>query len=170
MASELSDDDVCWTDMKQCRVCGKEKLLTDYYKRTDPRRAMSDPCRECVLAARKADYHKRKEYMSERARRYRKEHPEKIRDTKLRQTYNVGSDYYNEKLAEQGGVCAGCRQNVQIIWKGKVVAMAIDHDHKTGKNRGVLCMHCNRALGSLRDDINVLNNLIDYLNKYQKLG
>jgi hypothetical protein len=47
--------------------------------------------------------------------------------------------------------------------------MAIDHDHTTGENRGVLCLHCNRALGSLRDDPIILQNLIDYLNKYQKL-
>ena len=155
--------------MKKCRVCGIEKPIEGYYKRNDTHKAWWDPCRDCVLTARKIDYHKRKEHMTEAARRHRKKHPEKIRDTKLRQAYGVGSDYYNERLAEQGGVCAGCRQNVKTIWKGRVVAMAIDHDHKTGKNRGVLCLNCNRALGSLRDNINILQNLIDYLNKYQKL-
>lgn len=123
--SELSDDDVRWTDMKKCRLCNIEKPENGYYKRTDPKRAASDPCRDCVFTARKIDYSKRKEHMSERARRYRKEHPEKIRDTKLRQAYGVGSDYYNAKLKEQGGVCAGCRIHVKTTWKDRVVAMAM---------------------------------------------
>jgi hypothetical protein len=114
-ASERSDDEICWTDMKKCRICDKEKQESEYYKRTDPGRAKSDPCRDCVLTARKEDYHKRKKYMSERARRYRKLNPEKIRDIKLRQTYGVGSDYYNLRLEEQGGVCAGCKKLVKTI-------------------------------------------------------
>jgi Recombination endonuclease VII len=157
--------------MKTCKVCGKEKLEAEFYKRkNNDSRAKSDPCRECSLAARKADYHKRSDEMSKRAKIYRKLNPEKIRDTKLKQTYGVGIDYFNTKLKEQGGVCAGCRQNVKTIWKGKEVNMALDHDHLSGKVRGVLCMHCNRGLGSLRDNEETLNNLIDYLRKYKKLG
>ena len=43
----------------------------------------------------------------------------------------------------------------------------VDHDHMTGEVRGVLCFNCNQALGNARDDIVVLQGLIDYLNRYR---
>lgn len=42
-----------------------------------------------------------------------------------------------------------------------------DHNHKTGKFRGWLCMRCNFALGMVKDNTEILENLIDYLNKNQ---
>jgi hypothetical protein len=42
-------------------------------------------------------------------------------------------------------------------------ALAIDHDHRTGKIRGLLCMKCNRGMGYLNDDINLLQKAIEHL-------
>lgn len=60
-----------------------------------------------------------------------------------------------ELLAEQGGVCAIC---------GEVPATpSMDHCHKTGKSRGVLCRYCNIGLGWFRDDPNRLAAAMRYL-------
>jgi hypothetical protein len=48
--------------------------------------------------------------------------------------------------------------------------MHVDHDHETGKVRGVLCYLCNLALGYVHDDVKVLQTMIDYLNKADVLS
>lgn len=65
---------------------------------------------------------------------------------------------YQEMLKEQNGVCAICRQPETAPDKssGKIRDLAIDHDHKTGKIRALLCSNCNRGLGLFNDDIELL--------------
>lgn len=48
---------------------------------------------------------------------------------------------------------------------GKLNSLVMDHDHMTGKFRGMLCNLCNRALGNFKDDIKIISNAIEYLNK-----
>jgi hypothetical protein len=59
-------------------------------------------------------------------------------------------------MTAQGGKCAGCT---------RAVALVVDHDHKNGVVRGLLCNQCNTALGLVRDDPGTLALLIDYLRK-----
>jgi hypothetical protein len=152
--------------MNECKRCGKAKSLDAFYKRLDKEAR----CKECVSELRRSEYKEKKEFKLKAAKKYRDENPEKIRDTKLKQAYGVGIDYFNAKLEEQGGVCAGCKRNIKTIWRGKHVAMALDHNHDTKQVRGVLCIKCNRALGLLEENEKTFLNLIDYINKYKKLG
>jgi hypothetical protein len=66
--------------------------------------------------------------------------------------------------ARQGGRCAICRQEPS----GRRVesVLHLDHDHATGRVRGMLCGRCNKALGLLRDDPSLVLSLISYLNPY----
>lgn len=68
-------------------------------------------------------------------------------------------------FTEQGGVCAICNQpETHTSSRSRRVKMlAIDHDHKTGHIRGLLCNNCNRAIGLLGDDIETLLNAVEYL-------
>ncbi len=45
--------------------------------------------------------------------------------------------------------------------------MAVDHDHKTGKTRGLLCSNCNRGLGLLKDSIQIVKNALKYLKDFR---
>ena len=150
--------------MKTCKRCNKERPLTAFYKSLNKEAR----CKSCVSELRKEYYKLNPVKQQERARNYRKANPEKVRDTKLKQTYGVGNDYYEAKLKEQGGVCAGCNQHVKTVWRGQEVRMALDHNHATQAPRGILCIKCNRALGLLEDKIETFENLIKYLKKYQK--
>ena len=64
---------------------------------------------------------------------------------------------YNAMWLAQDGKCAICRQVC-------IKALAVDHCHKTGKIRGLLCMRCNTALGMFKDDPALLLKAIEYLS------
>lgn len=81
--------------------------------------------------------------------------------------YNLTRDAYDAVLAAQGGACAICRQ------QPRAVKLAVDHDHSCcpadkscGKCvRGLLCVHCNRAVGLLKDSAGNAARLLEYLTR-----
>ncbi len=152
------------TYMKECKRCNMIKSFSDFYKKLDKEAR----CKKCVSEIRRAEYINNKHIKILAVKKYRDENPEKIRDTKLKQAYGVGINYFNTKLKEQGGVCASCKQNRITVWRGKKVNMALDHDHTNNQPRGILCIKCNRALGLLEENLSTLANLADYIRKYKK--
>lgn len=77
----------------------------------------------------------------------------------VERTYGITQVEYDLLYAAQGGRCAICRRAI-----GKVKRLAVDHDHKTGKVRGLLCGPCNNMLGLVaRDDPEVFDRAADYL-------
>ena len=71
-------------------------------------------------------------------------------------------DLFDERLAAQNGVCAICGAE-EAGGRGQFHA---DHNHATETPRGVLCHRCNIALGHFRDNPEILQSAIEYLNKY----
>lgn len=82
----------------------------------------------------------------------------------LRTKYNISIEQYNEKLAQQDGRCAICDKHQNELKQ----TMRVDHNHQTGKVRGLLCSVCNKAIGSLRENTILLQNATDYLNHYKQ--
>lgn len=77
---------------------------------------------------------------------------------RLKSQYNLTIDQYRELLDKQDGRCAICRNKPQRM------RLAVDHDHKTGLVRGLLCTRCNhKLLGSAHDNVDLLRSAIDYL-------
>ncbi len=67
-------------------------------------------------------------------------------------------------LESQGGVCAICKKEEQIIDKGGgTQRLSVDHDHDTGKIRGLLCNDCNVGLGRFKDNLELLRSAVAYL-------
>ena len=86
----------------------------------------------------------------------KKEKQLKAKDYQLRSRYGITIETYNEMVAATGGRCPICLCRVRK-W-------CVDHDHLTGKVRGVLCSVCNYGLGHFaRDDIVILKRAIEYL-------
>ena len=69
--------------------------------------------------------------------------------------YGISLEEYNQLYAMQNGLCKICEQQKDLH---------VDHDHKTGVVRGLLCTDCNKGLGLMRDDIIILSNAIKYLS------
>jgi hypothetical protein len=82
--------------------------------------------------------------------------------------YGIGYDRFEEMLAEQNGVCAICgKEETRVDHRTKQVSrLAIDHDHKTGTVRGLLCHAHNNSLGHFNDNPMVLWSAIKYLAKH----
>ncbi|WP_368666381.1 endonuclease VII domain-containing protein [Micromonospora sp. BL4] len=76
------------------------------------------------------------------------------REYHLQRRYGVGQKEFDELLAEQGGVCAICE---------RPDPEHLDHDHRTGWVRGILCFNCNGGLGQFRDSPMRLARAITYL-------
>jgi hypothetical protein len=91
-------------------------------------------------------------------REYRKRQPERVRNTTLKKHFGIDLNDYNVMLSAQGGVCAICR----CEQKGKT-HLCVDHCHRTGTIRGLLCHNCNRAIGLLKDDHDVIVRAARYL-------
>jgi hypothetical protein len=69
-----------------------------------------------------------------------------LRD-RLKHRYNITIDQYNALNEQQHGLCAICGQPP----RGKMKRLSVDHDHITGKVRGLLCITCNRVLGYIEN-------------------
>src|SRR5262245_45851272 len=81
---------------------------------------------------------------------------------KLKDRFNLSEAEYAELIELHQNACAICRRPESI--KGRM--LAVDHDHKTGKIRGLLCHGCNVALGHLKEDENLIWNMLEYIKKH----
>jgi len=78
------------------------------------------------------------------------------------------AEQYQSLLDTQGGRCAICGvPEGHRSCRGKKCRLAIDHDHRTGEIRGLLCNNCNRALGRFKDSIAILESALRYLKREQ---
>ena len=101
-----------------------------------------------------------RKYRAMYAQEYRKMNPDKIRDMELKKMYGMTSEDYNKMVSQQNGLCAICsKPEMSLRYK----RLSVDHCHKTGEVRGLLCTNCNKALGSFGDSISILKKAIAYL-------
>lgn len=145
--------------LKKCTRCGLEKPLQEFRLRNRKVRRTGERfisprenCRPCERAIDRSAYPSRAQ--GERSRQNR------------RSRYRLSRDELTSLLSSQGGLCAICH---------KAPATCIDHEHSTGRVRGMLCKHCNTAVGFMSDDSNRLREAAKYLEAppsviYERVG
>lgn len=87
-------------------------------------------------------------------------------DRYLQRNYKITVKQYTKMYTEQGGTCKLCHSEGFSMSSNRnedSAKLAVDHCHVSGKVRGLLCHNCNRALGLLKDNKDVLKRAIDYL-------
>lgn len=103
-----------------------------------------------------------------RVARYRRKYPAKVkmffRRWCLRTKYGLTLAQFDTLAANQSGLCAICREPLANNRRG-----AVDHDHFSGKVRGLLCGECNRGLGNFRDNPVLLLMAVRYLRKFYQI-
>jgi len=92
----------------------------------------------------------------------------------LKRKYGITFDDYQKLYDAQGGKCKICDGTVSNRkWKdGRTqwMKLFVDHDHKTGKVRGLLCNTCNFGIAALKDNVEILQSAIRYLTASMKVG
>lgn len=120
--------------------------------------------KEELLSQSKMRYEQNKDEINSKRRARRNENTDKFRDQDLQYRFGVTLHNYREMLNKQNGVCAICgKPETAKSNKGKLRLLSVDHDHRTGIIRGLLCSRCNTAMGLLLDDISILRAAIRYL-------
>lgn len=87
--------------------------------------------------------------------------PIEARKNALRLNHKITLEQYNEIFIKQNGLCAICHAHQSSDKR----SFAVDHDHVTGSIRGLLCFSCNISLGHFKDNVQYLENAIEYLKR-----
>lgn len=131
-----------------CKCCKQVKPKSEFtvVKAHKNKRGVDSWCKTCKAKANRKYLHK---------------NPDKNakwkRENKVR-SYGISVEYYQKMIEDQGNKCKICGQISER-------ALDIDHCHTTGKVRGLLCSHCNKALGMFRDSYRYLEAAIKYLKE-----
>ena len=114
-------------------------------------------CRKCYDAE---YYAANKEAVKRKGRAWANRNPNKMRNAKIKNLYGIDNEIYAARFKAQDGACKICGES-------KTTILHIDHNHKTGQVRGLLCGNCNRGLGLFKEDIKRLETAIRYLRLWE---
>lgn len=144
--------------MKTCRACEQTLPLGQYPKHNSTRDGHRHECHSCVRAYQRAYRERNADRLrAYEAGRYTEDRKMSVR---LRQ-YGLTLEQYEEMERTQGGACAICRRQCPTGRR-----LAVDHDHKTGKVRALLCFKCNAAEGALDGRPDLAEALAAYMRRH----
>ena len=159
--------------------CPKCKLILDiqnFNRDRSTKDGLYPWCKSCVKRKDAVNYRSNKETKLLRNKQYDRDNPEKKtarnkryaasnskkrREQGIKYRHGITTEQYNELLRIQNNCCAICGKDFALITNIKNIHL--DHDHKTGAIRSILCGKCNVALGHVDDNIGVLYKMISYL-------
>jgi hypothetical protein len=138
--------------VKTCTRRGESKAADLFHQDRTSKDGRYSRCKACLAKNRRANYD-----------RYRIKQRLAERRWWLRTEYGLTIEDYDALLEKQGGACAVC----QAPTGAQARRLHIDHDHETGKVRGLLCGPCNSALGLLREDPHILARMTSYILEHE---
>ena len=130
---------------RECIKCNEDLALKNFYFRLNEKTGTKYYTSKCIKCFNIYNYNNDKNF-------------------KLKKAYGISLKDYNELLTKQNGKCSICGVDNNGYYRKKLRAFAVDHCHTTSKIRGLLCSDCNTGIGLLKDNIDLLNNAIKYLN------
>ena len=138
----------------------KDRERTAKYRRENP---------EKIKEIQKRSYDRQKsdpdriEKLRDWQKRYREKNRKALSDSERKRRFGITPERYADLFRSQNGACAICKNPETATRLGKVKALSVDHCHKSGAIRGLLCSDCNTGIGKLKDDPTILRSAIQYL-------
>ncbi len=143
--------------LKICSACGKKDQ--EFARNKAQKDGLQNQCKSCNKKTRAASH--RQNYLKNYRKKWYRKNIVAQRDYNLRKRYGISVEEYQALFEKQKGRCAICGMHALEFTR----ALNVDHSHKTGKVRGLLCHKCNRGLGLFNDDSEKLINAVEYLNE-----
>lgn len=161
--------------MKQCKKCGALKPLGDFYRCAGTRDGYRGDCKPCNLAAKHERYMANPAKVKVQVKRWQQANAERVNATQRRRRakpevklqaraahlmrkFGLTLEQYDAMLEAQGGGCFLCGRPPR-----EDISLHVDHDHSTGRVRGILCFCCNNALADFQDDPELLRKAACYV-------
>lgn len=153
--------------VKQCSRCRTVRPVAEFAPDKNHSSGLRSQCRSCRREGNRLYNAAHREERRAKARIYaskaKRGHraitlPERSRANRLKMKFGMTIEAYESLLARQQGVCAVCQNPCS---SGR--RLAVDHDHRTGAVRGLLCGKCNTAIGAFRDDPALLLRASQYV-------
>lgn len=139
---------------KKCSCCGEIKPTTEFAKSKKREKwGFNSYCKACK-------HEKSKKYYLDNTEKCKK--LARARDLKK---YGITFEDQEQMMRDQDNKCAICGKEIFLFGPSKKLTAHVDHNHKTGKVRGLLCQECNTGLGKFMDNTEYLLGAISYLNK-----
>lgn len=135
--------------MKKCYTCSEEKSLKEFNKRSQSKDGYAGSCRNCTKDRQRRYYKKTSGYSS--------------RNYHCKTKYGMSLEDRNTIIENQKDTCPICNSKYTYTSSISKHSPCIDHCHESGSIRGIICSSCNLVLGKVSDDIEVLENMINYL-------
>ena len=130
---------------KRCTGCALMKMSEEFYRRPGSPDGFYQRCKQCTESERADLRSKQGTVLVARQNR-----------RKILGKYKLSNEAYERMAAEQNSKCAACGQTPDSV-------LCVDHDHSTGRVRGLLCKRCNWVLGHANEDPGVLHGLLNYI-------
>ena len=132
---------------KVCPKCNQTKLLEEFSRKRSRSYIPHEGCYQSYCRDCTSQYYS----------------PEKKRRWDYSRRYDITLEEYQDLYAKQKGACAICKDHPNTM-------LCIDHDHIDNFVRGLLCSKCNLMIGNARNDINILEEAINYLERNLERG
>jgi hypothetical protein len=151
---------------KICRKCLTKKPITDFnihYGKTRTKDKMRNECRDCQKIHAAKHYLKIQDDSRAKGKIWYQQNKTLNHGYHLKRKFNLSRETYQEMLDGQGGRCKICGYDKP---RGRYDNFSVDHDHKTGEIRGLLCAFCNTGIGQFQDSPSLLRKAATYLETF----
>ena len=147
--------------MINCTKCEIEKEESEFRSRTSSKRGYQYWCKQCENEANKARYTPKPKKEKESKEINKEEVAAKAKERMLKSRYGITFEEYEAMYNAQNKCCAICSKELPL---GGTKGLYVDHNHTTGVVRGLLCSGCNSAIGKLKEDRDIFERAMKYLN------
>ena len=149
---------------KKCIDCKKTKDISEFFYRNKKKGYKQSRCKKCLTRVNNEYRKDNKEKIQLIKKREYRKNEGRYRDYNLKRTYGISLEDYNKTLEKQEGNCYICKSKKTTRKNNR---LDVDHCHKTGKVRGLLCSYCNSLIGNCKESIDILQNAIEYLEYHR---
>ena len=156
--------------IKRCSTCKLKKIPALFHKNKNKPNGLSSSCKDCASQRSKAHHWANRERILARRRAKRDHYADYMRQWHLMHRYGVTIEERAAMSERQQDACDICgKHEIRFNNKSKQIQkLSVDHCHKTGRIRGLLCNGCNRALGCVLENKDTLRKMIVYLETHEE--